>query len=60
MIPMVSKTNLAPYQLSLMLNSNQELASFRETQTLSRQEFGQTEQWNLSDIWLMLGCILWK
>ena len=42
MIPMLSKKNLAPYQLNLMLNSNQELASFRETQGLSRQEFGQT------------------
>ena len=42
MIPMLSKKNLAIYQLNLMLNSNQELASFRETQSLSRQEFGQT------------------
>ena len=33
---------LVPYQLNLMLNSNQGLASFRQTLTLSRQKIGQT------------------
>ena len=34
--------DLEPYQLNLMLNSNQGLASSRQTLTLSRQKFGQT------------------
>ena len=40
--PNALSKNLVPYQLNLMLNSNQGLASFRRTLTLSRQKIGQT------------------
>ena len=40
--PNALSKNLVPYQLNLMLNSNQVLASFRRTLTLSRQKIGQT------------------
>ena len=33
--------DLFPYQLNLMLNFNQVVASFRQTMTLSRQKFEQ-------------------
>ena len=36
--------DLVPYQLNLMLNSKQGIASFRQTLTLSRQKFGQTTE----------------
>ena len=37
-----SVKDLSPYQLNLMLNSYQGVASFRQTQTLIKQKFGQT------------------
>ena len=38
--PNALRKDLVPYQLTLMLNANEELASFRQTMTLSRQKFG--------------------
>ena len=37
-----SREDLVPYQLNLMLNSNQGVAPFRQTLTLSKQKFGET------------------
>ena len=48
--------DLVPYQLNLMLNSNQGLVSFRQTLTLSRQK-NWINNWNFLDIWLMLGLV---
>ena len=39
--PNALREDLVPYQLNLMLNSNQGLASLRQTLTLSKQKFGQ-------------------
>ena len=36
----LSNKNLVPYQMNLMLNSNQELTLIRKTQTLSRHKHG--------------------
>ena len=60
MNPMLLEKILSPYKLNLMLNSNQGLALFRQTQTLSRHKNLHKQQWNFSDIWLITGWILWK
>ena len=40
--PNARREDLVPYQFNLMLNSNQGVASFRQTLTLSKQKFGET------------------